>query len=375
MAVTMRSSRVDPVRRLTAIRNTGSTSRILNLCTVFERHGDLEEYSQCPMFKNRRLNKAIIIKHTPRGPERDLVYAPLATKVILPFEPGDLRLGGTSFFAEQDLIPKLLVEQVSSYEDKKDLEHDRAVLHEISELPTLDPFLLRESLKAAGLEPARCYFEITDADLRMMEDFVTEEVATFVSLAFGRTSAGLEHQSRRLARKLLSDDNANAMEALRATLNLTGEEYKEGVFAWRGFLYYKWKMNGFMERLAPTLRHMVAARVVRATADELAYINSSRLRINELAGACVGRVERTLGDYDKAFQALVKHNRPTEFRLFLLDAPRRFLQLGQGVSALDHIQSYWSYKFPLAIPALLDVEMALDIFPDFEASLGGGDGR
>ena len=55
-------------------------------------------------------------------------------------------------------------------------QRDRQVLDLLDELPSLDPFLLREHLKRHGFEPARGYFAITDADLTRMFDYVRSEI-------------------------------------------------------------------------------------------------------------------------------------------------------------------------------------------------------
>ena len=61
--------------------------------------------------------------------------------------------------------------------------HDRMVLDLMDELPSLDPFLLREQLKRNGFEPARGYFAISDADVERMYAFVRAEVMALVTLS------------------------------------------------------------------------------------------------------------------------------------------------------------------------------------------------
>ena len=58
--------------------------------------------------------------------------------------------------------------------------------------------------------------------------------------------------SVRLADKLMTDETAQSLDPLRATLQLSGDEYREGVFAWKGFLYYKWMVAEWGARHAGT---------------------------------------------------------------------------------------------------------------------------
>ena len=56
-------SKQDGRRDLSLIRASGSTARVLNLALIYERFGDTEEYSAKPLFKSKRLNRALILKH------------------------------------------------------------------------------------------------------------------------------------------------------------------------------------------------------------------------------------------------------------------------------------------------------------------------
>ena len=68
------------------IRESGSTAQVLNLAFVYERHGQEADYQENPLFRHRRLNQSVIIKHTVRAEERAFFTYPVATatKVVLP---------------------------------------------------------------------------------------------------------------------------------------------------------------------------------------------------------------------------------------------------------------------------------------------------
>ena len=88
------------VRLLTNLELSGSANRSLNLIAVWKRCGELPEYRSSPLFQSPALNRSIIVKHRLRGNERDVIYdgRRTATKVILPIDPGDLKMGARSFF-------------------------------------------------------------------------------------------------------------------------------------------------------------------------------------------------------------------------------------------------------------------------------------
>src|SRR4051812_47310304 len=148
------------VRDLAALQKSGSSSRVLNLARL---EGSLEpEYEEKPFFLNRTLNGCILVKHRIRFDER-FVFDSLvtnATKIIVPFSASDLSLGGRSMFVGQRGWREMLEDLCAN---DADLERDARVLSLMDQLPSLDPFLLREHLKRHGFEIGQCYFAISIA--------------------------------------------------------------------------------------------------------------------------------------------------------------------------------------------------------------------
>lgn len=233
--------RGDGQRDLALIRASGSTARVLNLALVHERFGATEEYLAKPLFHDQRLNRALIVKHTVRAHERDLFANPMlsATKIILPYAAHELELGGTSFMVDEKLFERQLQSELGVYADRADHDADVELLRLLAALPSFDPFLLRERLRHQGLDPARCYFDLSEADIVRMRAHVGGEIAQLVKLAFATGGHDAGHLSQRLADKLMTDETATALDPLRETLRLSAAEYVEGVFAWKGFLYYR----------------------------------------------------------------------------------------------------------------------------------------
>jgi hypothetical protein len=66
-----------------------------------------------------------------------------------------------------------------------------------------------------------------------MHNFVSQEMAQLVALA---GSGGNGHSGNRLVSAMLSNQIDEKLEPLHLTLGLTGNDFREGVFSWRGFL-------------------------------------------------------------------------------------------------------------------------------------------
>ncbi|MBU2348732.1 MAG: hypothetical protein KKD06_10390, partial [Alphaproteobacteria bacterium] len=100
------------------------------------------------------------------------------------------------------------------------------------------------------------------------------------------------------------------------------------------------------------------------------YLDRSRAVLRGRIIRTCDEVSRTLSIYDDAYARLTQEGRPTAFRDFLLDAPSMFAKLGDQLGAVQHIVSYWRFRFgPAAHPA--NVEELMDIFMDFETGLLG----
>jgi len=357
------------IRRLTALENSASTARVLNLLATHRRFPDDLELNRNPFFRNRLLNRSIILKHRLR-PNEYVSFGtprPTVTKILLPIDGTDLRAGAHSFFVGQTGFDNLVEDTFG--EDLKTGSRDRQVLDVIDNLPSLDPFLLREHLRASDIEPARAFFAISDADVQRMVEFVREEILALVVLSTGQRR-GAHASAARLVDKLLSNSPDQVFEPLRDTLGLKDQQYQDGVFSWRGFLYYKWAFNDMADPLKTIIADLtqIQGRGPK-TFDTTAYLSGAKMRIQAKLLQAQANVKLLLNVYDEAYQGLTSMNNPTAFRNFLLSAPAMFTQLGEQLGAIQHVISFWNYRLPKGKPRLISHEELADLFLDFEDGL------
>jgi hypothetical protein len=361
------------IRSLAGLQSTGSSSRVLNLARLHQLSGDDPDYRARPLFKNPILNRALYVKHRLRENEIELfeTYRTSATKILLPLDGEDLRSGGQSAFIGQRGYEKLLAQLVG--DEGFEFQADRKVLEVLDRIPSLDPFLLREHLRRYGFAPAACYFDITPGDAKRMFAFMNKELSALVKLSMGGSSDAFAVSTGVLVQKILSNAAPEDMEPLRLVLRLDRSDFLEGLFCWKGFLYYKWRLVELVSGL-PRLLHEIAGVQARGFAEPAvrAYVDESRGRIVRAIRTFVRAVEDALKVYDDAYIKLTGAGDPVAFREFLLEAPTMFVNLGERLGALDHVASFWSLRFRTLAngPGLLLFEELMDIFMDFEDSLG-----
>jgi hypothetical protein len=286
---------------------------------------------------------------------------------MLPIDKGDLKHGARYVFVGQKDFEE--VARATFGESLRAGSPDRQTLDLIANLPSLDPFLLREHLRRHGFEPARAYFNLTDADIGRMYDFVRQEVLALVTMSF-TDGYGASAYASRLVDKLLSNNPDADLEPLRLVLKLSDQEYLDGIFSWRGFLYYKWVLQDLIPNVAQTL---VDIEVLQPRGprdpDAAAYLPVARTRIQATITQTCESVKKMLSVYDKAYASLTQDSEPAAFREFLLTAPDMFTKLGEELGAIQHVVSFWRYRFPVGQVRHIAADELMDVLLDFEDSL------
>ena len=358
------------VRNLAHLEDSASTARVLNLRAVRRLNGSSPEYASAPMFQNQALNTSIIVKHRLRRGETDQFTSlrRSATKIMIPIDAADLSLGARYVFVGQRQFEQALFESfgIAIDESSRDLQ----TLRVLDQTPTLDPFLLREQLRRFDLEPARCYFELSEADTARMFAFARREIQALVRMSIDDSAAAEEHAAR-LTRKILANSADADLEPLRLTMQMDRPRFLEGAFCWKAFLYYKWQLGDILPRVGPVLQDIASIKPVGPQSEEdRAYLIAARETLRKALVTACKSVKSTLGIYDSAYHQLTQKSDPTAFRDFLLKAPALFNELGERLGAVEHIVSFWRFRFPVERrPIIAPAELA-SVFMDFESSLG-----
>lgn len=90
----------ESVRRLTALETSASPALVLNRLTVRRKFPNLVDLPTSPFFENGVLERCIILKHRLRPHEMDRFEndRPQATKLLVPIDSADLKMGACYIF-------------------------------------------------------------------------------------------------------------------------------------------------------------------------------------------------------------------------------------------------------------------------------------
>ncbi|CAN7389334.1 hypothetical protein LJR219_002378 [Phenylobacterium sp. LjRoot219] len=354
-------------RSLKGLERTGATSRVLNLAAIAARHAERGGERMAPLFTAGVLGGAVIIKHRLRPDELSQLRRSrrTATKLVIPFERTDLSLGGRALLVGQPGWTKMLG---ALHGEPVGHAHDVALLEALDELPSLDPFLVREQLKRRRFETAAAHFVLSPADLERMYEFVRRELEGLVRLACG--AERVEPETDRLVHTILSGEQDLRLEALRTALHLDAADYGEGLFCWRGLLYYKWVLQDVLPTLATMTGELGDVRLSGARpAAAIDEVYALKNRVASGLARRTAQVAEALGEYDAAFDQLRDQTDPAAFARFLIGAPTVFRTLGEDMGVLSHIASYWRFRFPADAPLVAPTDELTDILDDYALAL------
>jgi hypothetical protein len=359
------------MRSLKTLSDNASTSRVLNLSRTYGLFKDNAAYAIRPFFHDPLLNKAMFVKHRLRRDEAYLLPdAPsVATKIIFPFDTTMLKSGGRSIFIGQTGYYQAMAQMFGpeTPKTKRDLE----VLGMLAYLPSLDPFLLKEFLARKRIEPADCYFDISSADMTRMFEFASQEIGELITLAFGGAGGGVDSPAiARLVEAMMSRDAGERLDPLRMTLGLDGKAFDDGVFSWKGFLYYKWQFGEVAKNLNRIMSELDLMRFDdRPSAADMEGLTDQKVKLRKSIRGVARECTAILSLYDDAFRDLVDRGKAAAFRKFLVEAPRLFIDLGSSMGTISHIVSYWNHRFPEEASLSMNSDEFALVLLDFQSNL------
>ena len=358
------------IRNLEGLKATGDSSRVLNLVSVWTQSGHLPEYYENPLFENRRLNRALILKHRLRNNEQDLFENPnhVGTKILLPIDDRDWKLGGRFVFVGQKDYLTVLANTFG--ESIIYSPRDREILDIMAGSPSLDPFLLKETLAKNSVIVSPCYFEISKPDGQAMNAFLKNEISKLVK-HLNLSSDNINIYTEKLVSKIMSGRVDDGLEHLRMAINLPEEDFSDGIFSWRGFLYYKWTHGNISKKLVPVVNSIMNLKPFGLMSEsKKRQMNNSKIFLRQNIIDTINEVRETLAIYDESYRSLVVGNNPIIFRDFLISAPSLFIKLGYQLGMMNYICNFWNFRFdPRQATRSMGADELNDLLAEFQEGL------
>ena len=313
------------------------------------------------IFKTPSLNRIIIFKypnfHTPSGTQPAAAsvigspavldqtsdYRPIETGIYVPYDAAQVELGGHGIYLRQRNYNELLQRFLGIDAGAKsgDVARDLSVLSLIDEIPSLDPFLMRQSLCSAYSDIDEQLFEIGQAEFAAIKQIITSKLTPIIARALeGTGRAGRIDQTQKFIDSLWDPKFTDASLFVQA-FGIQAESAPQILHALKGISFYEW----------------VISRQSRMVADFLIWLRSKDSRPfdlhrngmeadahlmfrdslgKRLQSTCqdAGRVFRMHNDSHKSF---LSESNPKPYRDFLGEVTRYFWMLGHCATAMSNI--------------------------------------
>ena len=149
------------------------------------------------------------------------------------------------------------------------------------------------------------------------------------------------------------------------------EDFSDGIFSWRGFLYYKWTHGNISKKMVPVMNSIMSLKPFGLMSEpKKRQIKNSKIVLRKNIIDTINEVRETLSIYDESYRSLVVGNNPIIFRDFLISAPSLFIKLGYQLGMMNYICNFWNFRFdPRQATKSMDADELTDLLAEFQEGL------
>jgi hypothetical protein len=302
------------------------------------------------LFHAAGLNKVIFVKHNVRPNEREMFARKiqLATKVFMPFDPNRLESGGRSFFIEEPNYGQFLRDYFQIDPDSADpkVHTDLQILNILQEAPTLDPFVVCERLRAAGIEPDPEIFSSSYTLIRDASERVFEVFRPLLEKAMSKIVS--PDEMSRFAGQIWNVTESTTSSPFLEALHIPRSDWVSVIFAWKALIYYdliSQKADERFEEMSLRLRSIRFHGTLNAR-DIFALQNLQRAFLDSLRRLKDSTSKQIRSALDKLVAAVTGEPDPTAISAALRDMATNVSDIGADVMLFDQVSSYFLYLVP-----------------------------
>ncbi len=300
------------------------------------------------LFLTRELNNVIFVKEArpSRKSSRYHYDQPIGTKLYFPYNCGRIYDGGKSVFIDDPQIRRILNHHagLDIDDNSEDADRDLNLIRLLEELPSLEPFLVKDKLDIEGISANEVYFQISESEWKAIQTHVSEKLQPIISFAFPDSKDREKGRTRFLMKKLWNTKDIDALMPIMDAFNLPREEAGKIFSAWKGIMYYDFEYN----RSLPNWRKNIAWMQQDAVPTDFVDREQREL-LRELMDSVRGQYKEFWQDlqdifssYEEAYDKLfVLRQEPGPFIEFMRDAVKTYWILGSRMSAINHSAIVW----------------------------------
>ncbi len=325
--------------------------RVFN-CNVITRQIVAANPEAPVFFRNKPMNRLVLIKDAVPESEWRPGDPSIGTKLYFPFNEKDIYEGGRTIFMHDKHVERAFADNFGEGALKPDaLAEDIRILKALDKLPSLDPFLMKDTLKNQGFEVNPTYFEVGKELWDQIETYILQSFEPLVQAAFPDALAS-DEKARLLVQKIWEGRDLDTLRPLAMAFQLPKGEELEIFAAWKGINFYSFQF----ERAKPLmLDFMTWLKDVQIPVGTLSSTERAEFKAQMENAKNQLRAEWQLADsiiknyvnsYDKLFR---KKEGSADFLAFLKNSNKLYWQIGNALGKTGHASYCWdviSKRFP-----------------------------
>ena len=250
------------------------------------------------------------------------------------------------------------------------MERDLKLLEVIDELPSLDPFLLRDRLRQSDYQIDPAYFRLSEAEAKRYRTHVIREFYPLAQTAF-KDAADVDRLSGLIVDKMWDATDLRVLKPMMDAMEIKFEQAGDIFFSWKGFVYYKLTLQRLADGFASFITSLQAAQPINMPTNVVRQeIEALRPRLIKALRAEYDEATEQIAEYDHVYRhEMIRLSKPKEFTKFLRYAPRRFEKLGASVAGIEHAQTSWKRRFGQQRDPVVPGQAFLEILKDYSEGL------
>lgn len=326
--------------------------RVFN-CNVITRQIAAANPAATLFFRNKPMNRLVLIKDAVPETDPRSSTSSIGTKLYFPFNENDIYEGGRTIFVHDKHLEHAFAENFGETGLKPDLlADDTKILRVLDQLPSLDPFLMKDALRNNGFDINPAYFEVGKELWNEIETYILQSFEPLVQAAYPGSTIDSDERARVLVQKIWEGRDLDTLRPLAAAFKLPAGHELDIFAAWKGINFYAFQFD----RAKPLMMEMMTwFKDLQIPAGVLSAAERKELMGNLDEAKNQLRAEWQLADniirdyrnsYDKLFR---KKEGADDFMAFLKRSHKAYWDIGNALGKTSHASYCWnamSKRFP-----------------------------
>jgi hypothetical protein len=317
--------------------------RVFN-CNVMTHQILAKDPNASQFYRCKPLNGTLLIKDTAIGNDARKTGGSIGTKLYFPFNVDNIYEGGRTIFVHDRLLEKAIVGQYGEGAiAKENLDQDLRVLHILDQLPSLDPFLMKDAFLRQRLNVNNDYFVISAEAWNEIEQFMLQRFEPLVKAAFPENVAS-DDKARQLINTIWEARDLNALKPLITAFRLPENDALDIFASWKGIVYYAFQYQSQKVQLMDMMKWLKASEAAGAGVptserkEMAAMIDLVREQMkNEWQ-----KIEIIVRQYEDAYDKMFKtKTNSADFLAFLKNSNQIYWEIGNSIGKTNQGLYCW----------------------------------